>query len=261
MLKPAEIATSFIDTGIKKTTLTTARMLYLGIFAGMFIAFAGAGSAVAACTFPDPSFSRLLNAAVFPAGLIMVTLAGSELFTGNCLIIISMLERKVRFSAMLRNWSIVYTGNLIGSLVIAIAFVYSHVPDLFNEGLANALVSTAVAKTELGFSDAFLKGVLCNILVCIAVWIAAGATEVQGKVIGLYMPIAVFVLCGFEHCIANMFSIPAGIFTASEYGILVDSLSWLGFVKNMIPVTLGNIVGGCIVGGGYWAIYLNKDKI
>lgn len=260
MLNPAEIATGFINTGIKKTTLTTFRMLCLGVMAGIFIAFAGAGSAIAGCTATDPSLSRIFNAAVFPSGLIMVILAGSELFTGNCLIIISALEKKISISAMLKNWIIVYAGNLIGSLLIALAFVYSHVPDMFNEELANLLVSTAVAKTELGFADAFLKGILCNILVCIAVWIAAASTEVQGKVMGLYMPIAVFVLCGFEHCVANMFSIPAGIFTAGEYGILADSLNWIGFIENMIPVTLGNITGGCMVGAGYWFIYLKGTR-
>lgn len=257
MNTPKQIAENFIGTGIQKTTLPTAKVLLLGVFAGFFIALAGAGSAIASATVPDPSAGRFLNALIFPAGLVMVLLAGSELFTGNSLILISVLEKKVRLSAMLKNWVLVYIGNLIGSLLIAWSVVYSHVPDLFGGGLAECFVHTAAAKTTISFGDAFLRGILCNILVCIAVWVAAASTQAHGKVVALYLPIVVFVLCGFEHCVANMFSIPAGLFAAAEYGIAAEGLSWFGFfITNLIPVTLGNIVGGCLVGAGYWLIYL-----
>lgn len=260
MYSPSEIAKNFINTGIMKTSLPKMKMLVLGIFAGMFIAFAGAGSAVASAVVTDASVGKLLSAMVFPAGLLMVLLAGSELFTGNSLIIISVLEKKVKASSMLANWFFVYVGNLIGSLLVALVFVYGHLPDLFHGELGTAMIASAEAKCALSFQDAFLRGILCNILVCIAVWIAAGAKDIPGKILGLFFPIAVFVLCGFEHSIANMFFIPAGIFTAMEYGQTVTALGMAGFIHNLIPVTLGNVLGGVLVGAGYQYIYLRKEK-
>lgn len=259
MYSPAEIANNFINTGITKTSLPKLKMLLLGIFAGAFIAFAGAGSSVASCMVTDASIGRILSAVIFPAGLLMVILAGSELFTGNSLIIISVLEKRVKISAMLTNWVIVYIGNLVGSVLVAAAFVYGHVTDLFDGCLAESVVAAAAGKCSMSFQDALIKGILCNILVCIAVWIAAGAKDFPGKILGLFFPIAVFVLCGFEHSIANMFFIPAGIFAGAEYGITgVAGLGIAGFLHNLIPVTLGNIIGGVLVGAGYRYIYLKK---
>ena len=198
---------------------------------------------------------------IFPSGLAMVILAGSELFTGNSLIIVSFLEKRVSFRAMLKNWTIVYLGNLIGSLFIAVLFVYGHTPSLFNQGLAQTLVNVASAKVSLTFFEGLFRGILCNFLVCIAVWMAAAAKEAHGKVIALFLPIAVFILCGFEHCAANMFSIPVGILTSLEYGIATNGLTWMSFIiKNLLPVTIGNIIGGCLVGAGYWFIYLKDQK-
>lgn len=258
MLSPSEIAHNFIAIGSNKTRLSSIKMLVLGIFAGMFIAFTGAATVIASATIDNPSVSKLISAFIFPGGLTMVMLAGSELFTGNCLIVISVLEKKSRIRSMLRNWCLVYLGNFIGSLFVTVLFVFSHTPDMFDNQLAEKLVSMAQAKVSLSFGDAFLRGILCNILVCIAVWIAFAALTVPGKVIGLYLPIVVFVICGFEHCIANMFYVPAGIFAAREYGIAAEGLTFFNFiVKNLIPVTLGNIVGGAgVVGCGYWFTYL-----
>ena len=258
MLKPSQIANSFVDVGIQKTNLKIKKMFVLGIFAGMFVAFAGAGSSVASCTIPDPSFARIMNACIFPAGLIMVILAGSELFTGNSLIVISVLEKKVPIPKMLLNWIVVYLGNLVGSLFVAYMIVYGHIPDLFSEQLAQSMVNTAASKTQLTFQYAFIKGILCNILVCISVWVASASKQVPGKILALFLPIAVFVLCGFEHSVANMYSIPAGILTSIEYGISSSAVTLSGFIQNLIPVTLGNIVGGLMVGVGYHYIYLKK---
>ncbi len=259
MNTPPQIATNFIGVGEKKTSLSTGKLLLLGIFAGVFIALAGAGSTVVSATISNPSIGKLLNAIIFPAGLAMVILAGSELFTGNSLIIVSVLNGNVSVKAMLRNWILVYLGNFIGSLLVAALVVYGHTPDLFGGSLAVTMVNTANAKLSLTFVEGLFRGILCNVLVCIAVWMAASASEAHGKVITLFLPIAVFILCGFEHCVANMFSVPVGIMISSEYGIVAEGLTWLNFfVKNLIPVTLGNIIGGCAVGTGYWVVYLKK---
>ena len=260
MNSPEQIAENFIEVGVKKTSLSAKKMFLLGIFAGVFIALAGAGSTIASATITNGSLARLINGMIFPSGLAMVILAGSELFTGNSLIVISVLEKRVSFKMMLKNWLIVYLGNLVGSLLVAFIFVYGHLPNLFAGGLVGTLVNGAITKVSLTMSEAFLRGVLCNVLVCIAVWMAAAAKEAHGKVVALYLPILVFVVCGFEHCVANMFSIPVGILTSYEYAITSEGLTWFNFfVHNLLPVTLGNIVGGCAVGAGYWAVYLKNN--
>lgn len=262
MQAPAQIANTYVTVGTNKAKLPTAKMFVLAIFAGVFIAIAGASATIASATVPDPSTSRLLNALIFPGGLVMVVLAGSELFTGNCLLIIPLLEKRIHVTELLKSWIIVYAGNLVGSLFVSSLFVYSHAAGLFSGQLAQTLVNTAVTKTSLSFSDAFLRAILCNILVCIAVWITIGASTAVGKVIGLYLPIVVFVLGGYEHCVANMFYIPAGIFASAEFQIAADGLSWGAFfLKNLVPVTLGNIVGGLLIGIGYWFAYLHQTTV
>lgn len=257
MLTPSELAQSFITIGKNKAGLSPTRQFVLGIFAGIFIAVTGAATVIGSAAIENPSVAKMVMAIIFPGGLTMVLLAGSELFTGNNLMMISVLEGKVSLKAMLRNWLIVYLGNLVGSLFVAILLVYGHTPSLF-AGLAEAFVKVARGKATLNFTDALFRGIFCNILVCIAVWIAAASRSMAGKVIGLYFPIALFVLCGFEHCVANMLYIPAGLLTMSEYGIAAEGLTWGSFLlHNLLPVTLGNIIGGAgIIGGGYWFVYL-----
>lgn len=259
MQAPAQIANTYVTIGTNKTKMPVAKMFVLAIFAGTFIAIAGASAAIASTTIVDPSVARLVNALIFPGGLVMVVLAGSELFTGDCLIIIPVLEKKVKVTELLKSWIIVYLGNLLGSVLVATLFVYSHTAGLYDGKLAQSLVNTAVMKTSLSFSDAFLRGILCNVLVCVAVWITIGASTAAGKVFGLYLPIVVFVLAGYEHCVANMFYIPAGILSANEYQLAADGLNWGSFFfKNLLPVTLGNICGGALVAFGYWFAYLHQ---
>lgn len=258
MLKPNEIAKSFVQAGMSKTSLPVTKMFVLGIFAGAFVAFAGAGSTIASCTIANPSLAKLVNALIFPAGLIMVILAGSELFTGNSLIILSVLEKKVTMKEMFKNWMVVYAGNLVGSLCIAFLIVQARIPDLFSEQLAQTMINTASAKTQIVFLQAIVKGILCNMLVCISVWVATSSKQVPGKILALYLPIAVFVLCGFEHSVANMYCIPAGIFTSLEYGMTATGLNLMGLFHNLIPVTIGNVIGGLLIGIGYHYVYLKK---
>lgn len=258
MHSPLEIARNFVEIGIHKVRLSALKMLALGAIAGMFIGFAGIASTTASATIENPSVSRLLGAAVFPAGMAMVLVAGSELFTGNNLIIISLLEKKITLLEMLKNWFFVFLGNFIGASFVAVLVVYGHTPDLFEGVLAQKVVAAANSRVTQTFWEAFFRGILCNILVCIAVWAAFAAKKVPGKLLMSFWPVMLFVLCGFEHSIADIYFGVAGILTAGEYGIAAPGLSWGSFLlRNLLPVTLGNIVGGAgIVGGGYWLVYL-----
>ena len=262
MNSPAEIAKNYVTIGTGKINLPFPKMLLLGILAGIYIAFGAVGSQVAAVSIPLASVAKLTGACVFPVGLMLVLCAGSELFTGNCLLVIPVLEKKASLGGMLRSWLVVYLGNLIGGILIALAVTYGHVLSLFDSGLAAAAVSTAVSKVSMSFSDALIRGILCNVLVCLAVWISFAAKELAGKILGLMLPVMVFVLCGFEHSVANMYFVPVGIFASHEYGIAAEGLTWGSFfVKNLLPVTIGNIIGGSvIVGCTYWFCYLRQEK-
>lgn len=256
MNSPAEIAKNYETVGAAKTKLPALRLLLLAILAGAFIAIAGIGSTVGSAMIGNASAARLVSACIFPAGLAMVLIAGSELFTGNCLIVISVLQKKATIGGMLRNWAIVYIGNLIGAVLIAALVVYGHTLSLYDGALAQTVVRTAQGKASLTFGDALIRGTLCNVLVCIAVWMSFAATTVSGKVVGLFFPIFIFVLCGFEHCVANMYYLPVGLMAMLEYGISVDGLTiGTALLHNLLPVTLGNLIGGVGIGTIYWAIY------
>ena len=272
MNSPKETAQNYVAIGASKTQYTVGRMLALAILAGMFIALAGVGATIASATIDSPSLAKLLGALVFPVGLAMVLIAGSELFTGNTLIIISVLERKAKISGMLKNWFFVYIGNFIGGILIAALTVYGGTFNLFSNAAASSVISTAIAKVSLSFSDALFRGILCNFLVCIAVWMSFTAKDIVGKVAALFLPIMLFVLSGYEHSVANMYYIAAGLFAKNvpAYADIAASsntnaLSWGSmFTGNLIPVTIGNIIGGMLlVGVTYWFIYLrgeNKKK-
>ena len=237
-------------------------MLWLGVLAGMFIALAGATLEIGSATLTG-SVAKIVGGMVFPGGLAMVIISGSELFTGNTLIIIPVLEKQATWIGMLKNWLFVYIGNFIGSVLIAALLVYGHtlvkvVPD----GAAGVFaIHTAVSKVNLTFVDAFFRGILCNFLVCIAVWMAYASKDVAGKIVGLFFPIMFFILCGYEHSVANMYFISSGLFASGidTYAKAaadafpkdaIASLTWGAFfVKNLLPVTLGNIVGGSVLVG------------
>lgn len=264
MNTPAEIAKNYLAVGGAKTRLSLGKMFLLAVLAGIYIGLAGLGATVASAGAESAVAGRMLSALVFPAGLTMVLLAGSELFTGNCLIVIPVLEGEVSAAAFLKNLLVVYLGNFAGGLLVAAGAVYSHTLNLLGGAAAAGAVSTAAAKCSLSFGDAFLKGILCNLLVCLAVWMAMSAKDAAGKVASLFFPIFLFVLCGFEHCIANMYYIPAGLLAVGQpaYAALGEGLSaltWGNFLFfNLLPVTLGNLAGGIALGTVYWAVYLRK---
>ena len=267
---PAEIAALASDAGIGKAALPFGTMLVLGILAGAFIAFASQGSSMAAFNLlahPDTfGMGRCLAGVVFPTGLMLVVVAGGELFTGNTMMGIALVERRISLGGMLRNWSVVYLGNLIGSLIVAFMITES---GLLNSGanlLGGVTIRIASGKVSFGFMQAVYLGILCNWLVCLAVWFAWGAKDIAGKLLGVFFPIWLFITSGFEHCVANMYYVPAGIMAAKNpawaeaSGLPAETLArltWESFVTaNLVPVTLGNIIGGGIfVGMAYWYAY------
>lgn len=263
MHSPLEIARNYIEVSIHKTNLSAFKMVILGMFAGFFIGFAGIASTTAAATVANPSVAKLMGAVVFPAGMAMVLIAGSELFTGNTLIILAVLERKTSVFKMLKNWFFVFIGNFIGAVLVAAGVVYGHTPNLFSADLAGSVVAAGAARCNLTFSEGFVRGILCNVLVCIAVWMSFAAKNVSGKLLTSFWPVMVFVLCGFEHSVADMYFGTAALFASAEYGIMAEGLSFARFMINcLIPVTLGNIIGGAgIVGFGYWLGYIRHTPL
>ena len=246
MLKTfAQAAEDYCAAADKRVTQSLPRLLLLGALAGAFIAFAGVAASIGGAL-----GGKLASATIFPIGLTMVLLAGSELFTGNCLFLMPLLRRNITAGHMLRNWVAVYLGNLLGSVAVAFLVVQCGALD----GIAEAAVAAAVTKAALPFGVALLRGVLCNFLVCLAVWMAFCAQSAGGKVVSLFGPIFLFVLCGFEHSVANMYYIPAGIFLAEN-----GEVTWLSLWQNLLPVTLGNMVGGCGLGGILYLLYGRKN--
>lgn len=271
---PSEIADSAISIGVRKANLSTSAKFLLGILAGAFIAFGSQAANLITHTMTDAASAKFTAGLIFPAGLIMVIMAGAELFTGNCLMIISFAERRITFTKLLSSWLVVYVGNLFGSVIVAYLVSLSGQWNITGGLLGGLTLKTAAAKISLSFTEAVMLGVLCNWLVCLAVWMSFGAKDGISKAACIFFPIWVFIASGFEHSIANMYYIPAGILAkfnplyvnkalalgASQAGI--DSLNVLRmFTRNLIPVTIGNIIGGCIfVGLAYWFVYLRGKK-
>lgn len=270
ILSPAETASGVIAHGKAKALLGWKKQLVLGFLAGVYIAFASAGSNMAAFNLlarPETyGLGKCLAGAVFPTGLMLVMLAGGELFTGNTLMGVALIERRITPVMLLRNWGVVYASNFIGAALIAHMFFIS---GLFSGGdamLGGVTIRIASYKASLDFLPAFYLGVLCNWLVCLAVWTAWGAESTTGKILAIFFPIWLFITSGFEHCVANMYYVPAGIFAkanttfASASGLApeaLNALTWRNFfIGNLLPVTLGNIVGGGVfVGTAYWFVY------
>ncbi|WP_461246517.1 formate/nitrite transporter family protein [Treponema sp. R6D11] len=262
-----EILEHTSNIGVIKTQRKFLSVLILSFLGGVYIAFASEGSTMAAYNLlanaDTYGLGKVLAGAVFGTGLMLVVLAGAELFTGNSLVIVSVLDRKVSFKAMLLNWLLVYIGNFVGSLCIAVMMYKS---GLFNSSsglLGGMTIKIAAYKTALPFHSAFFLGVMCNWLVCLAIWVSYGTAETAGKALAIFFIICLFITSGFEHSIANMYYIPAGILAKQNSQWLamsqvsadqLSNLNWISFiVKNLFPVTLGNIVGGsCMVGGLYW---------
>jgi formate/nitrite transporter len=274
---PAEISERFIETGCKKASQSSLRHFLLGILAGAFIAFASQGSNVAIHTIESVGLAKTLAGALFTTGLMMVVVTGAELFTGNALIVVSCLERKAKWIKLLNNWVFVYIGNFVGSMIVVVFVILSGQLDFSGGLLGGFTIKIAAYKAGLSFSRAFFMGILCNWLVCMAVWMASATKDIAGKLLAIFFPIWLFITSGFEHSIANMYYIPAGILASANpawasaaealgiTGAALSNLNWGSFLlNNLLPVTLGNIVGGTVfVGAAYWLAHLykrNKSK-
>lgn len=238
--------------GITKTkvSLPPLKCFLLAIMAGMFIGFGGMGATLIQST-AGAGLHKLIGASVFPVGLMMVVMAGGELFTGNCLMVGQGLCGKAPWGGIMKNLVVAYAGNMLGAFLVSVLAACGGVLTGFSDGTVSLAVSIARNKTALPFLDAFLKGIGCNVLVCAAVWMASGASGAGSKAALCFFPVMLFVLCGLEHSIANMYYIPAGMLAGAD----VTLGAYL--VGNLLPVTLGNILGGAGFAAMYTAVYHN----
>jgi formate transporter len=262
---PAEIAERVHAVGVAKAHLPTLQTLMLGMVAGGFI---GLGALYYTLVISDAQLSfgaaRVLGGVTFSLGLILVVVAGAELFTGNNFLVMAWADRQITTLELLRNWSLVYIANAVGAIGLAAVVYLSHHASMNGGAVGLAYLKIAAAKTALPFGEAFFKGVLCNLLVCLAVWLTLAGRSVTDKVLAVIFPISAFVAAGFEHCVANMYFIPLGVFLKlgglEAKGIDTTRLDWSGFANNLLPVTLGNIVGGSVmVAAVYYTIYGRKS--
>ena len=277
MLVPREMAQMAEDVGVTKAAMGWRNTFVLAILAGAFIALGAifATTVTAGTTGKMPfGIVKLAGGFVFCLGLILVVVAGAELFTGNNLIVMALASRKITIRRLLRNWVIVYIGNFVGAIMTVILMLLTNQYTAGNGTIGLNILAIANAKCDLGFIQAVTLGMMCNGLVCLAIWICFSGRTTTDKVLGIIFPITAFVAAGFEHCVANMYFIPMGLFvkffakmefwtsigkTSADYA----TLTWGNFfVVNLIPVTIGNIIGGTVmVGLAYWFIYIRKARI
>lgn len=275
MLAPKEIAELTVETGIKKANLKWWKQLILGILAGLFIAMAANAATVVGYGAENPGMAKMLSGSLFGTGLIMVLLAGAELFTGNCLMSMAVAEKRIKLRAMLSNWFYVYLGNMIGPMIYTYLVSFTSQMSMDNGLLGAYTLNNAYAKCTLGSVEAFIHGLFCNILVCTAVFISYASKDIVGKIAAMFFPIWIFVVSGYEHCVANMYFIPMAIFSLdkqecvdaamTKYGLTMEQIAEINFenffLTNLLPVTIGNIVGGvACVGLVYWLVYVREDK-
>ena len=273
-LMPDEMAEIAEEAGIKKVKRRFSKTLVLAILAGAFISFGAIfATTVTADLTLSHSFTKLIGGLAFSLGLILVIVGGAELFTGNNLIVMAWANKRIKTSQVLKNWSIVFFGNFVGAISIVVLMFYSQQYSSGTGGIGAKALSIAETKCSLGFIQAVVLGIFCNMLVCLAVWLCYSAKTTSGKILSILFPITAFVAAGFEHSIANMYFIPkalliksyatgefwAGINSSSE---MYENLTWSNFiVNNLIPVTIGNIIGGAVlVGFVYWFVYLKGSK-
>lgn len=258
-LTPPETVRAIVENGRRVITQSRSVTVVLSLLAGFYIAF---GSELATVVTQDAAstlgrgVASLLGGSVFSLGLVLVVICGAELFTGNSFLAGSALHGEISWGKVAENWAVVILGNLAGSLIFAWLMFESRLWS--NGNVAEHAINIAANKCQLPFEVALIRGILCNWLVCLAVFMATAARDVTGKVLACYLPIMAFVTSGFEHSVANMYFIPTGLLIAAEQGRSVPGLSWSNFfLGNLIPVTLGNIIGGVVfVASAYWFVHL-----
>lgn len=258
---PAEIKEAVEKVGVKKANLPFLASLMLAVIAGGSI---GLGALYYTIVVSDAELSfataRVMGGLTFSLGLVIVLIGGAELFTGNNLIVMAWASGNVSTTAMLRNWGIVYLGNLIGAVGLVVLVFLSHHLDMNGGRVGLSILNTAAAKIQPDAVTLFLKGVLCNLLVCLAVWLAYAGRSVTDKIVAAVFPVSAFIAAGFEHCVANMYFLPLAWLMKQTGnvppGFDASAITTTGIIHNLVPVTLGNIVGGAgLVGAMYWIIY------
>lgn len=263
-LAPAQIEAKVEAAAITKAALPAGKMFVLAMLAGAFIAFGGLYFTV---FLSDTALSwgpqRVVGGLVFCLGLVLVLVCGAELFTGNSLMVCALASGKIDVRGLLRNWVIVWLGNFAGALIVAAIVFFARIYQMNGEAVATTMVSIAAGKVTPDAVTLFFRGILCNVFVCLAVWIGFAGKTVTDKVVGILLPISGFVACGFEHCVANMYFLPMGAaMVANGYGADIPgaaSLNVAGIFYNLAFVTLGNIVGGAVlVALAYWFVYHRK---
>ena len=257
---PAQVFEANMKAGEGKVQLPLLKCILLGLMAGAFIAFGGATSSAAIHNISNQGVAKALAGAIFPVGLMMIVFVGGELFTGDCLMLAGVVDKRFSALQLIKTLIIVWLSNMAGAILIATLVYYSGLLDYTSGALGAFTIKVAYGKCTITPFKAICSGILCNILVCIAVLMATAARDIAGKVWAIFFPICAFVVGGWEHCVANMFYIPAGIIAATNdtyvakaeelYGITATQISASvnvgGFISNLIPVTIGNILGGMV---------------
>ena len=266
-LLPPEMARRAEDVGVAKASLDMGATLGLAVLAGAFIALGAVVATVAVAGTSGMAWgpARVLAGVVFSVGLVLVIVGGAELFTGNNLLVMAWASGRVSTGRLVRNWALVFAGNFAGALGIAVLLLVGRVHEFGGGAFGVAAVRIASAKLAFGFAQAVALGILCNVLVCLAVWLTYSARTTADRVLAIVPPIAAFVAAGFEHSVANMYLVPFALLVAAfdpafiaSHGLDGTTLAWGRFlVANLLPVTLGNVLGGTVlVGGVYWFVYL-----
>lgn len=249
---PGQIAERLEAANVLRASLPARSLILLGLLGGLYIGF---GGALATLVLTDNSLGyglgRLAAGLSFSLGLIMLVVAGGELFTGNNLMVLAYASGKVSIRAVLRNWGIVFAANAAGAILLALTIHASGVLD--GNAVKSTAISIAEAKAHVGTAAAFVRGILCNMLVCLAVWLSVGARSVEGKAIAIALPIGAFVALGFEHCIANFYLLPIGMLSGAH-------ITFADVLANMVPVILGNMLGGTLVAVAYYLVYLGHKQ-
>lgn len=273
-LPPSSIAEATVTSGERKSRLESVKLVVLGVLGGAYIAFGAELFTLVTSDLAQVAgygLSRLLGGVAFSVGLVLVVVCGAELFTGNSLVAMAAFSRRVSWRRVLRNWGYVYLANLVGALLLALMLFGARQYAFSDSAVGANALRIAVAKVNMPLGTAFLRGVLCNWLVCLGVWMATGADDVTGKILGAMIPVTVFVASGFEHSVANMFFIPMGLLLKRVPAVVqaagpipgLEKLTWWGglWVHNLIPVTLGNLTGGVFfVAFLYWVSYLRSRE-
>lgn len=270
---PKEIIQNNLNEGVGKVNQSLYRVILFGILAGAFIAIGGEASNVAIHDIHNYGLAKFVAGIVFPVGLMMIVVIGGQLFTGNCLLFMGFLDHRLSLRQVLINWITIFFSNFIGAALIAVLVYYSKQFNMSGGQLGAFTINLAVGKVNLSFGQALASGIMCNIIVCASILMAGATKDVAGKCIGVFFTILAFVVSGFEHCVANMYYLTAGMLASHNntyvekaqevYGLSQGQIDALNigsvFSKNLLPVTLGNIIGGAVIIGGIFYV-LHHDK-